>query len=302
MFREIENLVTEARNPRSRNLDRMSIEEILALIHAEDRTVADAVGAEMPRIAEAVRLIVDAFQSGGRLFYVGAGTSGRLGVLDAAECPPTFGTDPALVQGIIAGGYGALVRSVEGAEDEAAAGALELQARGLGPKDVVVGIAACRRTPYVAGALRYAAGVGARTVHLTANPPEDLPVEVDVAICPVVGPEVVSGSTRMKAGTAQKMVLNMLTTTAMVRLGKVYENLMVDLMATSEKLRERGKRILMMSTGLDYPRAAELLERAGGSVKRALVMHHAGLGPEEADRRLAEADGWVRKALEKPGS
>lgn len=292
--------MTEGRNPDTMDLDGKSVEEILALVNAEDRKVAPAVAAEIPNIARAVALVVEAMTSGGRLFYVGAGTSGRLGVLDAAECPPTFGTDPELVQGVIAGGYGALVRAVEGAEDDREAGAEALRERGLAARDVVVGIAACRRTPFVAGALGYAREVGARTVYLTANPPDELPVEVDVAISPVVGPEAVMGSTRMKAGSAQKMVLNMLTTTAMVRLGKVYENLMVDLVATSEKLRERGKRILMIAAGLSYDEAASLLGRAGGSVKLALIMHRTGLGVEEARRRLAEAEGWVRRAIQGP--
>jgi len=260
--------------------------------------VARAVAAEIPNVARAVDLVVETFRSGGRLFYVGAGTSGRLGVLDAAECPPTFGSNPETVQGIIAGGYGALVRAVEGAEDDAEAGAAALKERGLTSRDVVVGIAACRRTPFVAGALRYAREQSAGTVYLTANPPEHLPAEVDVAICTVVGPEVISGSTRMKAATAQKLVLNMLTTAAMVRMGKVYENLMVDHMATSDKLRERAKRILVTVTGLDYKEARALLERAGGSVKAAIVMQRRGCSLEEAERRLSEAGGWVRRAIE----
>ncbi|MCK4548014.1 MAG: N-acetylmuramic acid 6-phosphate etherase [Candidatus Eisenbacteria sp.] len=299
VFREIEGLVTEGRNPDSANLDRMSVEEVLTLINREDRKVVPAILARIPEIARAVDLVVKAFLAEGRLFYVGAGTSGRLGVLDAAECPPTFGTDPEQVQGIIAGGYGALVRAVEGAEDDAAGGADALRDRNLSARDVVVGLAACRRTPFVAGALGYAREVGAPTILVTANPPDDLPVDVDVPISLVVGPEVIMGSTRMKAATAQKMVLNMLTTTAMVRLGKVYENMMVDLMATSEKLRERGKRILMISEGLSYDEAASLLTRSGGSVKLAIVMHRTGTDVKEAGRRLAEVGGWVRKAVEK---
>lgn len=291
--------MTEGRNPDSANLDRMSVEEVLTLINREDRKVVPAILARIPEIARAVDLVVKAFLAEGRLFYVGAGTSGRLGVLDAAECPPTFGTDPEQVQGIIAGGYGALVRAVEGAEDDAAGGADALRDRNLSARDVVVGLAACRRTPFVAGALGYAREVGAPTILVTANPPDDLPVDVDVPISLVVGPEVIMGSTRMKAATAQKMVLNMLTTTAMVRLGKVYENMMVDLMATSEKLRERGKRILMISEGLSYDEAASLLTRSGGSVKLAIVMHRTGTDVKEAGRRLAEVGGWVRKAVEK---
>jgi len=277
----------------------MSAEDVLKLINSEDHAVAAAVQAEIPNVVRAVERIVEAFRCGGRLFYVGAGTSGRLGVLDAAECPPTFGSNPDMVQGIIAGGYGALVRAVEGAEDDAEAGAEALRERRLTSRDVVVGIAACRRTPFVAGALRYARELSAGTIYLTANPPRDLPAKVDVAICPVVGPEVVSGSTRMKAGTAQKLVLNMLTTTAMIRMGKVYENLMVDHMATSDKLRERAKRILMTATGLDYGGAAALLARAGGSLKAAIVMGHTGCSLEEAEQRLVEVGGWVGRAIER---
>ncbi len=298
VFRELEGLVTESRNSASMDLDTLSTEEVLALINSEDGRVADAVKAEIPNIARAVELVVRAFENGGRLFYVGAGTSGRLGVLDAAECPPTFGTDPESIQGVIAGGTGALVRAVEGAEDDERAGAADLEARGLTARDVVVGIAACRRTPYVAGALGYARRRSAGTVYLTANPPEDFPAEVDVAICPLVGPEVITGSTRMKAGTAQKLVLNMLTTAAMVRMGKVYENLMVDHAATSDKLRERARRTVMTATGLDYNGADNLLTRSGGSVKTAIVMHHAGCDSDEAGRRLAEAGGWVRRAIQ----
>lgn len=280
------------------DLDLLSVERTLVLINAEDDKVAGAVAAEIPNIAEAVALLVDAFHRGGRLFYIGAGTSGRLGVLDAAECPPTFGTDPELVQGVIAGGYGALVRAVEGAEDDSAAGQEALRERGLTEKDVVVGIAACRRTPFVAGALTFAKEIGARTVYVTANPPQGLPVAVDVAICPIVGPEVIMGSTRMKAGTAQKMVLNMLTTATMVQIGKVFENLMVDLTATSEKLRERSKRILMIAAGLSYEDAAALLARASGSVKLALVMQRAGLSADQARERLSKAEGRVRGAID----
>jgi N-acetylmuramic acid 6-phosphate etherase len=280
------------------NLDHLSVPEILTLINEEDHEVAPAVAAEIPNIARAVDLIVKAFLDGGRLFYVGAGTSGRLGVLDAAECPPTFGTDPDQVQGMIAGGYGALVRAVEGAEDDAEAGAEAVKERGLTDRDVVVGIAACRRTPFVQGALRYSIDLGAPTILVTANPPEDRPADVTVAISPVVGPEVVMGSTRMKSATAQKMVLNMLTTAAMVRIGKVYENMMVDLMANSEKLRERGKRILMISEGMGYDEAAACLKRAGGSVKLAIVMHRTGLDAGSARERLMAVGGWVRKAIE----
>jgi N-acetylmuramic acid 6-phosphate etherase len=298
LFRKLEGLTTESRNPRSTELDRLDTAGILRLIHEEDRLVSDAVAGELPHIERAVNLIVEAFRGGGRLFYVGAGTSGRLGVLDAAECPPTFGSDPELVQGIIAGGERALVRAVEGAEDDAEAGAEAIRARDVGPLDVVVGIAASRRTPYVVRAVEEARGRGARTVYLTMNPRRDLDVEVDVAICPVVGPEIVMGSTRMKSGLAQKTILTMLTTTAFVRMGKTYENMMVDLMATSAKLRERGKRVVMTVTGVDYARAAEVLAEAGGSVKTAIVMIRAGVGVDEAGRLLEGAEGFVRRAIE----
>jgi N-acetylmuramic acid 6-phosphate etherase len=219
-------------------------------------------------------------------------------VLDAAECPPTFGADPELVQGIIAGGERALVWAVEGAEDDAEAGARAIQERAVGPKDVVVGIAASRRTPFVMRAVAEAKQLGARTVYITMNPRDSIDFEVDVAICPVVEPEVLMGSTRMKSGLAQKMVLTMITTAAFVRLGKTYENMMVDLMATSAKLRERGKRVVMTVTGVDYDRAEEALGGAGGSVKAAIVMIKAEVEAEEAGRLLDEAGGFVRRAIE----
>jgi len=298
VFDEIAGLATEARNPRSTDLDRMEARAVLELINAEDHRVAEAVAGEIGHIERAVELVVAAFRTGGRLIYVGAGTSGRLGVLDAAECPPTFGSHPGMVQGIIAGGEGALVRAVEGAEDDAEDGARAVRDRQVGPRDVVVGIAASRRTPFVLRAVAEARARGARTVYLTMNPRESLDFEVDVAICPVVGPEVVMGSTRMKSGLAQKMVLTMLTTAAFVRLGKTYENMMVDLMATSAKLRERAKRVVMTVTGVDYERAAAVLAEAGGSVKTALVMIRAGVDAAEAGRLLHQADGFVRRAIE----
>jgi N-acetylmuramic acid 6-phosphate etherase len=299
VFEELTRLTTEARNPRSTDLDRMSAAEILSLISAEDATVPGIVAAELPAIEQAVDLVIAAFKAGGRLIYVGAGTSGRLGVLDAAECPPTFGSDPSMVVGIIAGGHPALVRAVEGAEDDAEAGAAAVAGAGAGPNDVVLGIAASRRTPFVLRAVDEARRRGAKTVYLTMNARDSIDFPVDVAICPVVGPEVVMGSTRMKSGLAQKMVLTMITTTAFVRMGKTYENMMVDLMATSTKLRERGKRVVMTVTGVDYERAAQLLGDAGGSVKAAIVMEMAGVDADEARRRLDAADGFVRGAVEK---
>ncbi len=298
VFDEVRGLVTEQRNPRSAEIDAVSIPDALRIINDEDATVAAAVRAEIPRIAEAVALMEAALRAGGRIFYVGAGTSGRLGVLDAAECPPTFGTDPTLVQGIIAGGEPALVRAVEGAEDRAEEAVAALAARDVGTADVVVGIAASRRTPFVLAALAEARRLGARTVYLTCAPRSEITVPVDVAICPVVGPEVIMGSTRMKAGTAEKMVLNMLSTVTMIRLGKVYENLMVDLRATSAKLRARATRLVMIVAGADYDEAVRVLEKAGGNVKTAIVMIQAAVDEVTARQRLAAGDGRVRDAIE----
>jgi len=299
VFDEIKNLITEQRNPNTMDIDSKSTVEILEIINSEDQRVATIVKEEIPYIAKAVDLIVESFKNYGRLFYVGAGTSGRLGVLDAAECPPTFGTDPDMVQGIIAGGYGALVRAVEGAEDNKADGAKAIRERGVTNKDVVVGLTACRRTPYVIGAIEEARRIGAKTVYITATPRAELKIDVDVAICPVTGPEVIMGSTRMKAGTAEKLILNMLTTTSMIKIGKVYENMMVDLMATSQKLIERSKRTIMIVTGVDYDTAAKFLKKAKGSVKIAIVMILAKVGYEEAKQRLKRSGGFVRAAIER---
>jgi N-acetylmuramic acid 6-phosphate etherase len=265
--------ITEHSNPHSRNIDRLSTREIVELINAEDMLVAPAVGKERLKIAAGVDRIVEHFRKGGRLFYVGAGTSGRLGVLDASECPPTFGVKPALVQGIIAGGKRALVRAVEGAEDIANDGAEAITKRRVCSKDVVVGIAACGLTPYVRGALKQAKKVGAGTIFITCSPQAVMKAPADIVINPVVGPEVITGSTRMKAGTATKLVLNMLTTTAMIKMGKVYGNLMVDLNATNNKLRDRSQRIVSQMTGLSKAKAIQLLAQAKGKVKPAIVMH-----------------------------
>lgn len=297
VFDEIATLLTEQRNPRTMDLDRLGPGEVLARLSAEDRLVPEAVAAELPWIEQAVELVVAAFRAGGRLIYAGAGTSGRLGVLDAAECPPTFGTPPEMVQGLIAGGASALTRAVEGAEDRGDEVRDALAALSVGPNDVVMGIAASRRTPYARAAVAEARRRGARTLFLTTNPRSTLDLEVDVAICPVVGPEAVMGSTRMKSGTAQKLVLNMITTAAMVRMGKVYGNMMVDLMATNSKLRERSKRTIMMVTGVGYDEAVTTLEAAAGSVKVALVMIRARVSAEVARRRLEAAGGFVRQAL-----
>jgi len=288
------------------DIDARSIGEILHIINSEDKKVAVAVGEELEYIGEAVEIVVHSLKSGGRLLYAGAGTSGRLGVLDAAECPPTYGTPPEMVQGMIAGGEKAMFRSQEGAEDKQENGARDIDERGVNENDVVCGIAASLRTPYVIGAVKRAKQLGAKTLYVTTNPrsrlysPEFTEVAevVDVAVCPEVGPEVIMGSTRMKSGTAQKLVLNMITTAAMVRLGKVYENMMIDLQMTNQKLRERSKRIVMTITGVGYEEAADYLEKAEGHVKTALVMIKAGVGRDEAQQRLQQADGFVRAAID----
>ncbi|MFO8013666.1 MAG: N-acetylmuramic acid 6-phosphate etherase [Phycisphaerae bacterium] len=291
-------LTTEKRNPRTRGIDRLDAAGLVEIINREDRRVPEAVGHETKRLAEAIDLIVERFRRGGRLIYVGAGTSGRLGVLDASECPPTFGVPPTMVQGIIAGGRRALVRSAEGLEDVADDGARALDAKRVAEKDVVVGVAACGLTPFVRGAVDRARAVGAATVFVTCSPEVRRQVEADVVICPVVGPEVVTGSTRMKAGTATKLVLNTLTTASMIRLGKVYDNLMVDLKATNAKLQDRAERILMAVTGITRPAARRLLERAHGEAKTAIVMHERGVTREEACRLLSEGQGFLRAVLE----
>ena len=301
IFEEVSGLTTEQRNPRTMDLDRLAVRPLLEKINAEDRLVADIVAGEIPWIEQAVELVVAAFQQGGRLIYAGAGTSGRLGVLDAAECPPTFGTPPSMVQAVIAGGLPALTGAIEGAEDRGEEAVAALADLDVGPNDVVLAIAASRRTPYALAALEEGRRRGARTVFLTTNPRDSLTVDVDVAICPVVGPEAVMGSTRMKSGTAQKLVLNMITTASMIRMGKVYENMMVDLMATSRKLVERSRRTVMIVTGLDYDAASRAIEAADGQVKTAIVMARVGVDREEARRRLQAAGGRVRTALGEAG-
>lgn len=290
-------LLTEQRNPDSMDLDWLPTESVLRLINAQDKLVPLAVEREIPYIAEAVEIIVHALKNGGRLLYFGAGTSGRLGVVDASECPPTFGTDPGLVRGIMAGGQAAMFKSTEGAEDDVAQSRLDVDAQAVTPRDVVCGIAASRRTPYVVAAVNRARELGAKTIYITTNPRSEFDLEVDVAICPEVGPEVLMGSTRMKSGTAQKLVLNMLTTAAMVRLGKVYENMMVDLQLTNRKLVERAKRIVALATGVSYERAAAILDESGGHVKTAIVMAAAGISPAEARKRIAATGGTVRGAI-----
>jgi N-acetylmuramic acid 6-phosphate etherase len=290
-------LLTEQRNPASTELDSLSTTEILKLINSQDKLVALAVEHEIPYIASAVEIIVSAFRNGGRLIYVGAGTSGRLGVVDASECPPTFGTEPGMVRGLIAGGNAAMFQAQEGAEDNENQAVTDMDELSLTGNDVVCGIAASRRTPYVVRAVARAREVGASTLYVTTNPRSSFNLEVDVAICPEVGPEVLMGSTRMKSGTAQKLVLNMLTTASMVKLGKVYENMMVDLQLTNKKLEERAKRIVMTVAGVDYDTAADTLAKAGGHVKTAIVMLVAKVGKGEASKRIREADGFVRAAI-----
>ena len=290
--------LTEQRNPESTRVDELDALGIVDLINAEDRMVAAAVGEERQAIAQALELAEAAFRTGGRLIYVGAGTSGRLGVLDAAEMPPTYGTSPDMVQGVIAGGHEAMVRSQEGAEDHPEDGAAAIDDLDVGSSDFVLGIATSGTTPYVHGALTRARELGARTGFvLCTYPSETLLAEHDVVIAPLVGPEVITGSTRMKAGTATKLVLNTITTGAMVRLGKVYGNLMIDLQVTCEKLQDRGERILTEMLELERPAAAALLEDAGGHVKTALVMGRLDLDRDEARRRLDAVEGVVTRLL-----
>jgi len=299
LFNEIANLTTEQRNLHSMEIDTKSTEDILKIINDEDKLVALAVEKELPYIRDAVEVIVKALKNGGRLLYFGAGTSGRLGVVDASECPPTFGTPFGLIEGYIAGGKEAMFRAQEGAEDLEENGAKDILAAKVSSKDVVCGIAASRRTPYVVGAVKKAKEIGAHTLYVTTNPRATFDIkEVDIAICPFVGPEVIMGSTRMKSGTAQKLVLNMLTTASMVRMGKVYENMMIDLQMTNKKLVERSKRIVMTITGVTYDEASGYLTKAGGHVKTALVMIKANVDKDEATRRLELADGFVRVAIE----
>lgn len=298
IFTELNNLATEQRNPNSMSLDEMSILRILELINDEDAKVPALVRNEIPHIERVCERLVDLLKNGGRLFYVGAGTSGRLGVIDAAECPPTFGTPVAMVQAIIAGGNEAVFRSQEGAEDKEDRGALEVALQRVSAKDMVIGIAASKRTPFVLGALKKAFELKSATVLLTTNPRESIDSSyLFESICPVVGPEVVMGSTRMKSAVAQKMVLTMITTTTMVRLGKVYENMMVDLQLTNQKLGERAKRIIMMATGCTYEEAAEALKSAGNHVKTAIVMKKLGLDANDAKKKVADAGGFVKRAL-----
>jgi len=294
----LNKLTTEQRNPASESIDSLSALEIVRLMNAEDAKIAGAVGREAEAIARAIDVIADRIGRGGRLVYLGAGTSGRLGVLDAAECPPTFNTPPAMIVGLIAGGHTALTRAVEGAEDHPEHGERDLKDIRFSSQDVLVGIATSGRTPYVIGGLKYARRLGAFTVGISCNDQSALSGECDLNITPVVGPEVISGSTRLKAGSATKMVLNTLTTGAMVRLGKTFGNLMVDLRATNSKLTLRARRIVATLTGLSEEEAERELARCGGELKTTVVAHRRGLSPEEARKRLAQAGGHLRQALE----
>jgi len=293
----LENLLTEQANPASAHIDTVSTEDALRIINREDRKVAEAVEREIPSIARAVDAIVAAFERGGRLFYIGAGTSGRLGVLDASEIPPTFGAPATMVQGIIAGGEPALSSATETTEDDPSIGVRDLTAHGFSGNDVLVGIAASGRTPYVLGAVTEARRLGAVTVGISCTPESELTRVVDIAITPLVGPEVVAGSTRMKAGTAQKLVLNMLSTGAFVRLGYVYGNLMVNVQPKNGKLEDRARRIVAQAAAVPPERAAELLTRSGNSVRVAIVMAKLHASREEAEQRLAAAGGRVSKVL-----
>ncbi|KAA0138442.1 N-acetylmuramic acid 6-phosphate etherase [Gimesia chilikensis] len=294
----LEHLTTEQRNPASDRIDAMSSLEIVQLMNAEDAGVAAAVAKESETIAAAVDLIAEAFRRGGRLVYIGAGTSGRLGVLDASECPPTFNSPPEQVVGLIAGGRTALTNAVEGAEDHPEFAIADLQELGLSQDDVLVGIATSGRTPYVIAALQYAREQGAAAIAFTCNQENQLADVADLTICPVVGPEVITGSTRLKAGTATKMVLNMLTTGAMVRIGKTYGNLMVDLRATNKKLIDRSIRILIAFTDLPRDEAETVLEACHGELKTAIVSVKRNVSPERAEELLKQAGGHLRRALD----
>lgn len=294
---DLGQLTTEQQNPLSAEIDEMSAVDIVRLMNAEDAKIAQAVADKTEVIAAAIDLITVQMRLGGRLIYIGAGTSGRLGVLDASECPPTFSTPPELVVGIIAGGPVALTRAVERAEDNQTQAEYDLQAVRLSHHDVVMGIATSGRTPYVVGGLAFARSIGCRTIAFTCNAQADLQKHAEITIAVVVGPEVISGSTRLKAGTATKMVLNMLSTGTMVRLGKTYGNLMVDLRATNEKLARRSERIVSQLVGIDVEQAKQLLDRCQGEVKTAIVVGRCDVSPEVARQRLAQSEGHLRRAL-----
>ena len=297
LLQTLSTLITEQRNPNSMNVDSLSALEIVQLMNQEDKQVPLAIEKCLPQIAQAVECIVAAFQQGGRLVYIGAGTSGRLGVLDASECPPTFGVSPEMVKGIIAGGERALRHPIEGAEDSKAQAVVDLQTIHFSSKDVLVGIAASGRTPYVIGALEYAKSLGSVTVSIASNPNSAMANIVDIAIDTVVGPEVLTGSSRLKSGTAQKLVLNMLTTASMILMGKCYQNLMVDVQASNEKLKARAIRIVMQATDCDKALAEETLKQADQNAKLAIMMILSGLDRAQAEALLEKHHGKLQLAL-----
>lgn len=294
----LSHLVSEGRNPDTMDIDLLSSQEIVERLNQQDKQVPLAVEAVLPQIAQAVDKITAAFKQGGRLIYLGAGTSGRLGVLDASECPPTFGVSDQMVIGLIAGGKEAMFTAQEGAEDNATLGAHDLQQIDFSSKDVLVGIAASGRTPYVIGALEYANDLGATTIALSCNPGSPIAEIAQIAISPVVGPEALTGSTRLKSGTAQKLVLNMLTTASMIRLGKSYQNLMVDVRATNRKLIARAVRIVMQATDCQREEAEALLKESHNNAKLAILMHLTGMNYEQATAKLSQSDGFLRRAME----
>lgn len=294
----LEKLVTEGRNPNTMDIDRVSTLKMIEMINDEDAKVTIAVGREKESIAKAVELVADRLSRGGRLIYIGAGTSGRVGILDASECPPTYGVSSDLVQGLIAGGQEAIFKAVEGAEDDIELAAADLKEKNLTDKDVVCGIAASGRTPYVIGGMNYAKEIGAGLICVTMNPESEMSKMADVPISVVVGPEVIMGSTRMKAGTAQKLVLNMLTTGTMIKLGKVYSNLMVDVKASNEKLYARAKRITMLATEESEENVIKVLEKTNFNVKLSILMIKSGLDKEKAQTLLNENNGYIQKSIE----
>lgn len=298
LLHSLSQLVSEGRNPETMDIDLLSSLEIVSKINQQDKTVPLAVEKELPQIALAVDAITHAFQHQGRLIYIGAGTSGRLGVLDASECPPTFGVSDEMVIGLIAGGKDAMFKAKEGAEDSPELGKQELQAIQFGPDDILVGIAASGRTPYVIGAMNYAQSIHATTIAVCCNPDAPIAKLADIPICPIVGPEALTGSTRLKSGTAQKLVLNMLTTASMIRMGKIYENLMVDVKATNKKLVARATRIVMQATECGQPRAESLLKLSHNNAKLAILMELTGLSYADAVNQLSQSNGFLRKAAE----
>ena len=294
----LNSLSTEKRNPKTENIDQLSTLEMVRLMNEEDKKVALAIEKILPEITQGIELIAEKLSQGGRLLYVGAGTSGRLGILDAVECPPTFSTEPEMVEGLIAGGYPAIFKAQEGAEDDESLGAQDLKAKNISSLDVVVGIAASGRTPYVLGALKLAQSLGVKTIAISCSQSPQIEEFADISLVALVGPEIITGSTRLKAGTAQKIILNMLSTGAMIKLGKVYGNLMVDVKASNKKLEERAKRIVMTVTGVDEDEAFQSLKLAKGNAKKAIFMIMSGLAPKLAEEKLQLAKGNLRLALE----